>query len=524
MKHTIAWLLALIALAGAGYGLYQFGMSQGMRMAGGSIDLKAGGIAQGEAATRRHISAGLKAGDVDPMTGQKILYYHDPMVPGKRFDAPGKSPFMDMMLVPVYAGTSGDDASQVSLSPRVQQSLGLRTAEVVEGMLSPRLTAIGNIAWNERDQVVLQARANGFVETVRARANLDRVKRGDPLAEIYFPEWVAAQEEFLALRRIEGSNVAMLADAAKARMRQVGMNDTQIARVEQSGTVERRFELAAPIDGVITEVMIRDGMAVMAGATLFRITGTASVWANAEVPESQAALLRMGAKVSAHSPALPGEVFAGMVQALLPEINPATRTQKARVELTNRAGKLAPGMFVEMRFAESGGVTALIVPSDAVIHTGQRSVVMLAEDGGKFRPVTVETGPEHDGKTEIKRGLTAGQRVVVSAQFLIDSEASLKGVETRLNRPEAIAQAKSHRTTARVEGLSSDTITLTHPRIESLKWPEMTMDFKLPASLAHDRGLAAGDQVEIDFHVQGNDVPQITAIRRLAQATRGGKK
>jgi membrane fusion protein, copper/silver efflux system len=173
----------------------------------------------------------------------------------------------------------------------------------------------------------------------------------------------------------------------------------------------------------------------MAGATLFRINGLGTVWANAEVPESQAGLVRPGAKVRATSPAAPGVRFEGRVQAILPEVNPATRTLKARMELVNPGGRLAPGMFVTMQFADPRPQKSLLVPSDAVIQTGQRTLVMVAEDNGGFRPVEVEAGIESGGQTEIKRGLQAGQKVVVSSQFLIDSEASLRGLEERLNEP-----------------------------------------------------------------------------------------
>ena len=171
----------------------------------------------------------------------------------------------------------------------------------------------------------------------------------------------------------------------------------------------------------------------MSGATLFRINGLSTVWANAEVPESQAALLRVGAKVQARSAAAPGTVFEGRLQAVLPEVNASTRTLKARVELANPNGALVPGLFVQMLFMDPRADKALLIPTEAVIQTGRRSVVMLAEEGGRFRPVEVEIGIESGGQTEIKRGLQAAQNVVVSSQFLIDSEASLKGVEARLN-------------------------------------------------------------------------------------------
>ena len=425
-------------LAAAGYALYASGMQQGMAMAPVAAPAGAAGalpqnIAQGEAATRRHLSSGLKAGETDPVTGKKILYYHDPMMPGQKFDKPAKSPFMDMMLVPVYADSDGDSGSQVTVSPRLQQNLGVRSAEVVLGSLSPQVSAVGSIAWNERDQALVQARAGGFVERLWVRATLDRVAKGQALAELYLPEWSAAQEEFLALRRMPGSGLAVLVDGARQRMRQAGIDEALIARLESSGRAEPRVTLVAPMAGVLTELGVREGMTVMAGASLFRINGTATVWAHAEVPESQVALLRPGASVQASSPALPGSRFSGRLQALLPEINASTRTQRARLELSNPEGRLVPGMLVQMQFSDARAGQMLLVPTEAIIQTGRRSLVLLAEEQGRFRPVEVEIGLEVAGQTEVRRGLRAGQRVVVSSQFLIDSEASLKGVEARLN-------------------------------------------------------------------------------------------
>ena len=527
---------ALGLLGAAGYGLYMTGMNRGIGMsaapastatsapaAGGTSATAAApneslpqSIAQGEDATRRHIAAGIKAGEVDPATGKKILYYHDPMVPGNKFDKPAKSPFMDMMLVPVYADSDGD-GSKVTVSPRVQQNLGVRTAEVVEGTLSPQVAAVGSVAWNERDQVIVQARATGFVERLFVRATLDRVAKGQPLAELYVPEWIAAQEEFLSVRRMQGTDLAVLVDGARQRMRQVGMSEAQIAGVESSGRTQPRFTLVAPIGGVIAELMAREGMTVMPGATLFRINGTGTVWANAEVPESQAALLRVGAKVQARSPAVPGTAFEGRVQALLPEVNTTTRTLKARLELANPGGRLVPGMFVQMQFMDTRAEKALLIPTEAVIQTGKRTVVMIAEENGRFRPLDVEIGIESDGKTEVKRGLKAGQRVVVSSQFLIDSEASLKGVEARLNiepAPLAANTAARHTSSGKIEAIMRDAMTLSHGPIPSLKWGAMTMDFKLPRG-GVPRGLEAGDRVDFEFYMDADSLPQLTRTTLL---------
>lgn len=516
LRPVLSGLIAAAVFGAAGYGLYAVGMKRGMAAVPGG--------APGDAA-----AAGIKAGETDPATGRKVLYYHDPMVPGNKFDKPGKSPFMDMMLVPVYADADGD-ASKVTVSPRIQQNLGVRTAEVVEGALSPQVAAVGSIAWNERDQVVVQARATGFVERLHVRATLDRVAKGQALAELYVPEWIAAQEEFLSVRRMQGTDLASLVDAARARMRQAGMNDAQIALVESSRATQPRITLVAPIGGVVTEVTAREGMTVMSGATLFRINGTGTVWANAEVPESQAALLRPGAKVQARSPAAPGATFDGKVQAILPEVNPTTRTLKARLELANPGGRLVPGMFVQMQFMDMRAAKALLIPTEAVIQTGRRTVVMLVEPdekGERFRPVDVETGIEQGGRTEVRRGLHAGQRVVVSSQFLIDSEASLKGVEARLNdapKPDVAGTAPRHRGEATVESVGSDALTLSHGPIPSLKWGAMTMDFKLPPGGLPDlsTGLAAGDRVSFEFTMDAESLPQLSAVTVLAPGAKAG--
>ena len=374
-----------------------------------------------------------KPGDVDPATGRKVLYWHDPMVPGQRFDKPGKSPFMDMMLEPVYADAGGD-ASTVTIDPRVRQNIGVRTAEVTRARLAPPLSAVGTVAFNERDQAAVQARANGFVEKLFVRAPFDPVRAGQALAEIYVPDWVAAQEEYLATRRMAGAE--SLADAAKQRMRLAGMSDEQIARVVAEGRVVPRLTIAAPIGGVVTELGVREGMTVAMGTPMFRIAGLGSVWINAELPEAEAARVRPGMAVDVRAASMPGTTWKGRVSAILPEVNVQTRTIKVRIEVANPGGKLVPGVFATIDLAPQSAPEAIAVPSEAVIATGKRTVVFVAEEEGRFRAVPVETGMEALGMTEIRKGLEPGQRVVVSGQFLVDSEASLKGTGTRMAEPE----------------------------------------------------------------------------------------
>ena len=518
---ALAASAVVIAIGGAGYALYIMGTRhaepaasvQAPAATSAAADMNS--IAAGEKATRRHIKDGIKAGDTDPMNGEKVLYYHDPMVPGKRFDSPAKSPFMDMMLVPVYSGASGTDGSNVTVSPRVQQNLGLRTAEVVQGTLSPQLQAVGNIAFNERDQSVIQARASGFIEKLYVRATLDAVRAGQPFADLYVPDWVAAQQEFLAIKKAAGNDAPLIA-AARQRMLLVGMTQTQIDRVESSGNAQARVTITAPSSGVVAELVAREGMTVTPGMLLARINGLSTVWALAEVPESQIALIRTGAKVEARSPGAPGTVFFGTVQAILPEVTPATRTVKARVQLANPGNALAPGMLVTMQFMDKRSTPALLVPTEAIIATGQRNVVMLAEEGGRYRPVNVETGIESGGQTEIKKGLTAGQRVVVSSQFLIDSEASLKGVEARLNN-EAPTKPTAHQGEGQVDAIGKDGVTLSHGPVPTIGWSSMTMAFQPPVS-GLPRNVAVGDKVQFEFVMPKGGEPTLTDIRPITPA------
>jgi Cu(I)/Ag(I) efflux system membrane fusion protein len=347
-KKTALVLVAAGVIGVGGYGLYWLGMKQGREM---------GAPASGAAAAQ--------AGDaVDSATGRKVLYWHDPMVPGQKFDKPGKSPFMDMQLVPVYADEAGNDG-KVSISPRVQQNLGIRTAEVTTGKLASAVEAVGSVGYNERDLALVQARSNGFVERLFVRATLDPVRKGQPLAEVYVPDWVAAQEEFLTVKRMQGPGSEGLADAARQRMRLSGMTDGQIRLVESSGKVQPRLTISAPISGIVTELAVREGMTITTGAPLFRINGLNTIWVNADVPEAVAAQVRPGNAVEARTPSLPGAVLKGKVSAILPEVSAATRTLKARVELANPGQRLVPGMFATVTFTPATRDAVLTVPTEA---------------------------------------------------------------------------------------------------------------------------------------------------------------
>jgi len=400
----------------------------------------AGPDAHSRAPVRGSPPAAAAGGGIDPKTGREVLYWQDPMVPGPKFDKPGKSPFMDMQLVPVYAGEPEDDG-KVAISPRTVQNLGIRTTEVKPGALDMGFSAVGAVSIDERGITAVQSRVNGYVEKLYVRAQYDSVRSGQPLADIYAPDWLSAQDEYLALKRSLRPGADALAQAARERLVLLGIPEEQIRAIERDGKSDSRITLNAPASGLVWELGVRDGVAVSPGMTLFKLAPLATVWVNAEVPETQAALIRPGILVEGQAAAFPDTVFKGRVEALLPDVNSTTRTIKARIVLANPGGLLKPGMFTRIEFG-GRNKNGLMVPTEAVIYTGTRNVVIVADGESKFRPMDVKVGRDSGDLTEILKGLQAGQRVVVSGQFLIDSEASLKSTLDRMNAPESAAAAK----------------------------------------------------------------------------------
>jgi Cu(I)/Ag(I) efflux system membrane fusion protein len=294
-----------------------------------------------------------------------------------------------------------------------------------------------------------------------------------------------------------------LAQAARQRLLLLGMSEADVAAVERDGRTRARVTLAAPIGGVIAELGVREGMTVSPGLALFRIADLSTVWVNAEVPEAQAGWLKPGGKVQARVAAYPETVFEGRVGAILPEVNPATRTLRTRIELANPGARLKPGMFATLDFAAPPNPESVLVPSEALIRTGERSHVIVALGDGRFRAVQVEQGAESGGKSEIRKGLKPGDKVVLSGQFLIDSEASLTATISRLEG--GGPEQKTHRGTATVLSVDAPSgyVELDHEPIPSLQWPQMMMGF-----YAEDRkqlgGLKEGDKVEFDMYAKPN--------------------
>ncbi|MBV1692392.1 efflux RND transporter periplasmic adaptor subunit [Novosphingobium sp. G106] len=362
-------------------------------------------------------------------SGRKVLYWYDPMVPAEHYDNPNSLSSMGMKTQPKYAdeAPAANAEPGVSIDPAARQNLGLRTATAQIGSLPSALTVTGTIDFNQRNVAVVQARSGGFVTRVYGRAPGDVIGAGAPIADLQLPEWGGAQGEFLAVKRLGKPE---LTAAARQRLRLMGMSDGLIAGVERSGRTNGTVTISSPIGGVIQTLDARAGVTLAQGQTLAQVTGVGTVWLNAAVPEVQAGTLRIGQNATATLAAFPGETFTGRVIAILPTTQAESRTLTVRIELANRGGRLRPGMFASVAL---GGDQrqALLVPSEAVIRTGARTLVMLALDGGRYRPAEVRAGREGGGKTEILQGLSAGENVVASGEFLLDSEASLTGIAAR---------------------------------------------------------------------------------------------
>jgi Cu(I)/Ag(I) efflux system membrane fusion protein len=367
-----------------------------------------------------------------PEAERKVLYWYDPMRPEVKFDKPGKSPFMDMQLMPKYADEA--PGAGVSIDPRMAQNLGVRTAAAEAGTFWRRVDTAGSVQADERRIVSVQSRVSGWIERLHVRAVNDPVARGQALAEIYAPDLLAAQEEYLLLvtQQDASEQDRQLAQAARQRLSLLGLSETQIERIRASGKAQRSLDVYAPIGGIVQELGVREGAQVNPGMSMFTLVDLSSVWVIAEVPEDQLAWIGTGRSAKVRIGAYPGEEFDGRVDFIYPGVNPETRTVRARLSVSNAALKLKPAMLAEVTIFGGPKRQVLLVPTEAVIRTGTRSLVIVSDGPGKFRAVPVKLGMEGSGKTEVVSGLEAGEQVVVSGQFLLDSEANLRAGLSRL--------------------------------------------------------------------------------------------
>jgi len=364
---------------------------------------------------------------------RKILYWVAPMDPNFRREAPGKSP-MGMDLVPVYedadgaAGESG--APVVSISPVVVNNLGVRTAKVGRGTLWRRIDTVGYVDYDENRISHVHVRTEGWVERLLARAEGEQVSKGQLLFELYAPTLVSAQEEYLEALK---SSAPGLIRASRERLHALGVPRTQIDELSRSRKVSSLVKSFAEQDGIVAALNIREGMFVKPATEVMSLADLSSVWLMAEVFERQADWVRPGQSAGARFPYLPGKNWEGKVQFVYPYLDAKTRTLKVRIRFDNTDGMLKPNMFADVTIYSGPKRDVLRVPGEALIRSGRSDRVVMALGGGRFQPREVVPGMETGDWTEILSGLQEGEQVVVSAQFLIDSESSLRASFQRMD-------------------------------------------------------------------------------------------
>jgi len=332
---------------------------------------------------------------------------------------------------------SENQIGQIRIDPAVQQKMGIRTELAELRNLSPTVRANGVVTPDETAQTAVTARTMGYVEKLHMDFTGKPVRKGQALLELYSPDLVSAQEEYLQALTYETtlpSGTQKVSDLAKSRLLNWGIPESELKTLETSKKVKRTLTLASPSDGLISEKMVVEGQAVEAGMTLFRITNLSTVWVLADVYQNELSLVKVGSPATIGLQGFPGSEFKGTVSFINPELSPDTRTVKIRIEVKNSPDqKLKPGLFASVTLSRAGVASVLSVSSQSLIHTGSATVAILPLDGGYFEPREVETGFSSEGFTEIISGLHPGEKVVTSSQFLVDSESNLKSALLRMS-------------------------------------------------------------------------------------------
>lgn len=458
--------------------------------------------------------SGSQAGE---SAGKEPLYWVAPMDSDYRRDKPGKSP-MGMDLVPVYEEeASGRDDGGVQINPAVRANLGVRTQAVSRGPVAIPVRTVGYVTDDEDELLHVHSRIAGWVEVLHVRSVGQTVSRGEPLYEIYSPELVNAQQEFLMSERLRRGSEAT---ATGGKLRSLGMTDTQIANLKETGKVRERITVFAPGSGYVAALPVRTGMYVRPDTEIMAIGSRDSVWVIAEFFERQAGLIAAGQAVEFTTPSMPDTQWQGTIDYVYPELDARTRTLRARVRVPNPEGQLRPNMFVNLTMDAPIGDDLLTIPRPALIQRSDSQHVLLAEGDGYFRPVPVSTGQEAGNRVVIREGLTEGQQVVVSAQFLIDSETSLEAALMRLESDERTAGEASPAPEL-ITGIGhiieldagDASITLDHEPIPELNWPAMTMAFDLADSVDTD---ALAPEQAVRFHFR--EAPEGYLVERIEPA------
>ena len=414
---------------------------------------------------------------------KKILYWVAPMDPNFRRDKPGKSP-MGMDLVPVYEEPeAGGDA--ITINPAVENNLGVRTEKAIVRPLWRRIEATGYVGFDETHISHINTRVSGWVISLKVNSEGERVSEGDLLFEFYSPELVNAQKEYLQALRRGGDKLRV---GAEDKLAALGMIPSEIRSLEARGTASENIKIVAPQDGVITSLSVREGMYVQPNSPIMSLADLSAVWLQAEVFESQADWVAAGQAAEATLDYLPGTVFTGQVEFVYPVLDPVTRTLKVRLRFDNPDERLKPNMYARVSIYGRLKPNALTIPREALIPAPGNDRVVVARGGGKFHVQEVLTGLESGEFVEILAGVSEGDEIVTSSQFLIDSEASLAGSFKRLESVDQIPEQRELGTvfaSGRVDEIDAaqKRIRVSHGPIDELAWPSMTMVFDAKPSV-----------------------------------------
>jgi len=410
-------------------------------------------------------------------TEKKVLYWVAPMDPNFKRDKPGKSP-MGMDLVPVYEDSAAD-GDAVTINAAVENNLGVRTEEAKVRPLWRRIEATGYVGFDETRISHINTRVPGWIVSLKVDAEGERVSRGDLLFEFYSPDLVNAQKEYLQALRRGGER---LLSGAEEKLRALGMIPSEIKALEKRGTASENIKIVAPQDGIVASLSVREGMYIQTNSKIMSLADLSSVWLQAEVFESQSDWVAAGQAAEATLDYMPGKEFSGQVDYVYPVLDPATRTLKVRLRFDNPSERLKPNMYARVSIYGKLKPNALSIPREALIPAPGRDRVVVAVGDGKFQVHEVMTGLETGEFVEILAGISEGDEIVTSSQFLLDSEASLAGSIQRL---ESVDQLPEQRglglvyASGWVDGVDLDSrrIRVSHGPIDALGWPSMTMVF-----------------------------------------------
>ena len=373
---------------------------------------------------------------------REVLYWVAPMDPDYRRDAPGKSP-MGMELVPVYAPDS--ESGVVSIDPLIVSNLGVRTDVAESGILQRQIETVGYVGYDEDTLQHIHTRVDGWLEQLSVTSTGDAVERGQVLFELYSPTLVNAQEEYLAA--LQSRNTA-LHEASRERLAALGMTTAEIDRLNKQRKVEQRVRVYAERDGVVAHLGVREGIYVTPATNVMSVADLDRVWILAEVFERQAACVKSGHEAMVELDYLPGKLLYGTVDYVYPELDPQTRTLKVRLRFDNKTDELRPNMFARVTIRGDDTGEVVHVPREALIRGGTVDRVVMALGDGHFRAQPVEIGIESGGRVAIISGVSAGDRIVTSGQFLIDSESN---IEAALSRMQGVSDEPVNETRNRSE-------------------------------------------------------------------------